>query len=206
MSLSAPNQNSPFDLPEAPSLDPLTGVLSSSSFAEEIVRSYCAVSPLSRYRPYVMLVELSNHQEIEREFGTDGIAFCLAELAKLLRGVFRAQDHTGRIGEHEFAVLLPALTTELAIKIATKIVELVSNSPANFYGVTIPLIVGIGITNLPAPQDILAPVFENANEALKIAQAEGDYNCACLTLTHSFETSGSTAKLRTASQSDTPKA
>lgn len=109
-------------LREAGGMDLLTGVAGRSRFAEAVEREY------GRFRRYeqpvaAICLQVDFFNRLADAYGEDMADRLLVRLAALVRQELRDSDLVGRLGECEFAALLPGVDSDGASTPATRICE-----------------------------------------------------------------------------------
>lgn len=102
--------------------DPLTGVAHSRTLLQRLDSAILRARQL-RHACALMAVRISNFDAIVAEFGRDAADRALIVAASMLRHAITDIDMAGRVGEHDFALLLEGPTTiEKALSCAQQVV------------------------------------------------------------------------------------
>jgi diguanylate cyclase (GGDEF)-like protein len=102
--------------------DALTGLFNQSYFQEEVSR-------MERAREYpvsILIADVDNMKTINDQYGRALGDLLLIQIAQTFATAFRANDVIARIGEDEFAVLLPATNRETAESLLRRVRQLVA--------------------------------------------------------------------------------
>ncbi|HET8745700.1 MAG TPA: 7TM diverse intracellular signaling domain-containing protein [Ramlibacter sp.] len=86
-------------------IDPSTGLINAAVFHERLVR-LIARSQRLKFRSAVLLVDLSNIEQIKRQFDSESARELTLRVAGRLLSVAREIDTVARLSEHRFGVLL----------------------------------------------------------------------------------------------------
>jgi two-component system, sensor histidine kinase LadS len=86
-------------------IDPATGLINSAVFHERLVR-LIARSRRQRFRSAILLVEISNLEQVRRQFDDDSARELNLRVAGRLLSVAREIDTVARLSEHRFGVLI----------------------------------------------------------------------------------------------------
>ena len=155
--------------------DELTGLANRRSFFERFEREF------TRARRYghplaCMMIDLDHFKMVNDTYGHQAGDLCLQKVAEVISQNVRSQDLAARYGGEEFAIVLPNVTPEIAMMVATRIVERLvnlqiphSSSQASEY---VSLSCGVASTSnhlVASPQDLIA----NADRALYQAKEQG---------------------------------
>ena len=118
--------------------DPLTGIYNRRQLMDELDR---VLRYAARYNHpgAVLTLDVDNFKVTNDSEGHGTGDIVLRRVAQLLLGRMRQTDIVGRIGGDEFAVILPEASEEDALAVATRLRELLHESPAG------PVTVSIGI-------------------------------------------------------------
>jgi diguanylate cyclase (GGDEF)-like protein len=161
----------------------LTDVLTGSHnrrYLEDRLRGELASAQRTR-RPLVcLLLDVDHFKSINDAHGHLAGDRVLREIARRIESQVRASDVAARFGGEEFAVLLPATATELALSLGERIRAAVSRTPVEAGGdPAITVTVSIGIASLipePDAKDLDAlgeALLAKADTALYRAKSEG---------------------------------
>jgi len=154
--------------------DPLTGLVNSRRFTEELNR---CISYNARYRGEgaVMVLDLDHFKRVNDALGHTAGNELLARVAHLLRARLRETDVVGRWGGDEFTVMLPQTSEEDAVRVATDLRQMIASEAAIVSGgERLALTVSIGVA-LFGDGDGLEPeqVLRTADAAMYRAKEAG---------------------------------
>lgn len=151
-------------------IDTLTG-LSRRGHWEEQAQQVLASQRTGR-QDCILLIDVDRFKQINDKHGHGAGDATLRELAERMRRVMRPNDHVGRRGGDEFAVLLPETTREEALAIAERLRCEVEQIRLPDYPGVIPT-VSIGLALAPAAPTHLDSWLERADNALYRAKHRG---------------------------------
>jgi diguanylate cyclase (GGDEF)-like protein len=136
-----------------------------------------------RGRPLALLaIDIDDFRQINNRWGHEAGDQVLLDVCALIRQRARPADLVGRIGDEEFAVLLPDCTAERAMAFAEDLRAAVAAMPGVFsHSDYHPQISG-GLTSLTAADRSFADLFYRADEALYLAKGNGRNQIARLLL------------------------
>ncbi|MFQ5644632.1 MAG: diguanylate cyclase, partial [Thiogranum sp.] len=132
-------------LQETAITDSLTG-LYNRRYLQEVTPGLFARVVRDRCYLTAILLDLDYFKVINDCHGHPAGDAVLVHFARLLQHNSRASDHLFRIGGEEFLILNIAEDTGSSFALASKLRELVDQSPANYRGLEIPITVSIGIS------------------------------------------------------------
>jgi len=161
-------------LQETAITDSLTGLYNRRYLQEIIAGLFAQVVRDRRYLTAILL-DLDYFKAINDCHGHLGGDAVLVHFARLLKHNSRANDYLFRIGGEEFLILNVAENTESSFALASKIRELVDQSPANYQGLEIPITVSIGISCCrgASGESSLSQLMRAADKALYEAKSNG---------------------------------
>jgi diguanylate cyclase (GGDEF)-like protein len=164
---------------EMAALDPLTGVHTRRFFEQWMQRQLRAVFR-SRQPVSLLMIDVDGLKHINDTSGHLVGDQALSTLGKVVRCVIRDTDVVGRYGGDEFIVILPHTTTDGAVLVGTRIVDLLDHQTIKVPGNgIIPIRSSVGVSMLSAhtfsqsdvPKIIPSAYFLKTAEAL-ITQAD----------------------------------
>jgi diguanylate cyclase (GGDEF)-like protein len=161
------------------SLCPVTGLVNRSTFfrigQEEVLQARRSGCPLA-----LLTIDIDDFQQVNKRWGHEAGDQVLLDLCRAAAGPLRPDDLFGRIGDEEFAVLLPdhgptaAMATAEAIRSAVGALEGVfSHSDYR------PQISG-GLSVLSPRDHAFSDLFQRADQALALAKGNGRNQIAML--------------------------
>jgi diguanylate cyclase (GGDEF)-like protein len=121
----------------------------------------------------VLLFNIDKFSEINRTFGTHVGDEVLRGVSAKLSEVFRKSDVVGRIGGEEFAVVLPSIKAEDALKLAMKCCILIREATFTFDGKTVQTTISGGVSVTRSKEDPLDEILRCAYVALKESKEKG---------------------------------
>ncbi|MBO1928152.1 GGDEF domain-containing protein [Thiomicrorhabdus sp. 6S2-11] len=148
--------------------DQLTGALNRRVFDQFIQK---AVFEFQRYRePFSLIIcDIDHFKKINDNFGHNFGDEIIKQLHQELTKILRSSDSIARWGGEEFAILLPKTGLDVAVNVAEKVREYISN--AEFVG-QYPLTISIGVSELRI-EDKAEDWFDRADKALYHAKESG---------------------------------
>jgi diguanylate cyclase (GGDEF)-like protein len=151
--------------------DDLTGLRNSSAYYDNI--SY-EIERAKRYKiPFsLLLINLDNFMEINRQYGRDAGNSVLLEVARRLENQARNSDIIFRKGGDEFLVFLTNTDISVACTAAKRIKKAVMSAPCMFQNSEIRFTMSIGVVTV-LPNDSAFKLVERADRALYQAKALG---------------------------------
>lgn len=151
--------------------DPLTGLPSRKLFTEHF--EYTRYLAAQQQRSYALVfLDLDHFKNINETLGHDQGDELLIRVAERMKKVLRPQDTISRQGGDEFTVLLPDCDTELATRIAQRLIEAV-HAPFDLAGREVNLGISLGIAVAPADGDDFITLSKHADIALYRAKQGG---------------------------------
>jgi diguanylate cyclase (GGDEF)-like protein len=152
--------------------DGLTGALNRSAF---LASGQQAVDQaLRRHQTLcVLMLDADHFKSVNDRYGHAGGDITLQHLVKACRAITRDCDLVGRLGGEEFAIALPAVSFEMAQRIAERVRDHVAVSKLPFGDTTISVTVSIGLTELRDTDTTIAQLIARADAALYQAKAAG---------------------------------
>jgi len=152
-------------------MDPLTGLGNHRAFQEELARQ---VADSARQKRPLSLAMI-DLDDLKRLNDTDGHAAgdqLLATLGRLIRATVRPSDHSFRIGGDEFAILLPATSTEAAYGVVRRLLASATGGHPTLHD-TRRFSFSAGISTYPTPSTDTVRLTHHADAALYWAKRHG---------------------------------
>lgn len=149
--------------------DELTGLKNRRAFFEHAQQLYnqCEANQSGLC---ALMLDMDHFKQINDTYGHQVGDQVLRQAGAVISSSFRATDIHGRLGGEEFAVLLPATSIEVAVKIAEQLIQ-------NIAGINIEPIdcitASIGVASTGADNKDLHSLMNNADKALYRAKALG---------------------------------
>ncbi len=154
------------------SLCPVTGLANRSSFFrlgdQELQQARRDGQPLA-----LLNFDIDDFRQINNRWGHEAGDQVLLDICRLAQQRLRPQDLFGRIGDEEFAVLLPGCDEGQAMAIAEAIREDVGSMSGVFSHSDYRPHISGGITSLAAADRSFADLFYRADQALYLAKGNG---------------------------------
>jgi diguanylate cyclase (GGDEF)-like protein len=168
-------------------IDPLTGVSNRRAFMQDAVE--VTRRQVEHCRPVaVFLIDLDHFKSINDRFGHAAGDRVLRLFAQVCSASVRTTDLVGRIGGEEFAVLIADADRDNAFLVAERIRKAFALAGETVDGQTMFATISVGVSIIQDPQQHLAALIEQADNALYRAKAEGR-NRVALFLPPDFEDS-----------------
>lgn len=124
----------------------------------------------------VLMMDADYFKQINDALGHVAGDRVLAAIGQVIHNVCRAADLPGRYGGEEFAILLPATPTAMAVAVAERLRSTVEAEVAQMAGVDKVVTVSIGIAMTDAGNPPLQRMIEQADAAMYAAKHAGR-NC-----------------------------
>ncbi|MEZ5332659.1 MAG: GGDEF domain-containing protein [Thermoanaerobaculia bacterium] len=152
--------------------DPLTGVMTHSSFMPDLVQAAQKARTASEPLAYVV-VDVDSLSSINETFGHLAGNSALRTLGRLLRRRLRGADSVARIAGGEFAVLMPQTSAEEARRVMDQVRAMYSglthHSPVGEFSTTF----SAGVSELLASPESAQSLHQRARQALYRARRRG---------------------------------
>lgn len=157
-------------------VDFLTGAYNRGHFYE------LASLELTRAKRYksiftLMMLDLDHFKIINDKYGHDAGDRALKQFVRVLKDTLRDMDIIGRFGGEEFIVLLPETSITNAMKLAERLLKLVSDQPIEAGNQTFFMTVSIGLAQLNEDIKSMDDIVKRTDKALYMAKQNGR-NCA----------------------------
>ena len=152
--------------------DPLTGVANRRGFMQEA--ETVARNQVTRGRPVaVFLVDLDHFKSVNDRFGHAVGDRVLRLFGEVCAGSLRGTDLVGRLGGEEFAILLADATRDNAFVVAERIRAAFEKAGTVVDGAPLGVTISIGVAIIQDPDQDLASLLKQADQALYRAKAYG---------------------------------
>lgn len=144
--------------------DPLTG-LPNRTFLEEQLEAAMLEAREQHHALAVLHMEVGRFPEINKVLGYRSGDLLLQEIGRRLAAATKSEEILARVGEAEFALLLPKAGAEQATQAAQKLVTILQQ-PVEVANLMVDARVGIGIALFPGHADDPHVLLRRANAAL----------------------------------------
>lgn len=153
--------------------DSLTGLLSRHAFFSS-AKNYVSLAIREKTIFSVMIIDLDNFKTINDKYGKSAGDAVLKHFADVVNSVARGSDITGRLGEEEFAMVLPSTTTREAIEFSDRLHHAVDKAVLKYNDNIIKYAASIGLTSFePGNSVSIDELLARADLALYQAKREG---------------------------------
>jgi diguanylate cyclase (GGDEF)-like protein len=153
--------------------DPLTGLLSRHAFFSS-AKNYASLATREQTVFSVMIIDLDHFQVINDKHGQAAGDAVLKDFARVVNGVARGSDITGRLGGEEFAMVLPRTTTREAIEFSSRLQQAINKTVLKHDDGIIKYSASIGLTSFePGTSVSIDELLARADLALYQAKREG---------------------------------
>lgn len=123
----------------------------------------------------LLLLDLDHLQEVNESYGQENGDLLLQQAGSRLRSALRESDTVARLGEDEFAILLPAVDDAGALRAAGKLVEAIEK-PFALGAHDVRVSASIGLTLYPQHGDNASALLRQADVAMYVAKrTDQDY-------------------------------
>jgi len=154
-------------------VDGLTGVYNKRYFRETLDREYHRALRYDRQLSLVVF-EVDGLAALRERHGAVAVDAVLPHVAASLRGKLRQHDIFGRTGEAAFAILLPEIGREGALKAAEKARVIVESTPRVLDGVSLACTISLGVATLSKKIAAASELVSAAQQALEEGRHAGD--------------------------------
>ena len=158
---------------------PVTGLANRNTFfrlgEQELQQARRSGQPLA-----LINFDIDDFRQINNRWGHAAGDQVLLDLCRVVQQGLRPQDLLGRIGDEEFAVLLPNGSADEAMAIAEALRQAVASLPGVFSQSDYRLRISAGVSSLAAADRQFADLFYRADEALYLAKGNGRDQIALL--------------------------
>lgn len=100
--------------------DPLTGLYNRRALRERLSEEHSR-AVRNHHSLVAIMVDIDQFKRVNDRWGHDAGDVVLAELARLIKVVVRAEDVVARFGGEEFCVILPEIPLDFAIRVAERL-------------------------------------------------------------------------------------
>ncbi len=158
------------------SQDPVTGLADRGAFLRKL-QDVLAFAGRFREKPCLLLLGLGGLREVYGRLGAARGTRLLREIGRRLTWCVRRADSLGRLGDEEFAVLLPNAAATPAIRMVAERVRFIASTPYERDGDSVRLRASVGAAWFPLDADTPDGLLWAAKSALEEARALGDGRC-----------------------------
>lgn len=153
-------------------IDPLTGAANRRYLMETLRRE---LSRAQRYQRSLglILLDIDHFKHVNDTFGHLVGDHALRIVVQIIRGQLRREDHLGRYGGEEFAVVLPETDHNAAVQCAERLRQAIAAAPFQIEQHSIPVTVSLGVTSDHAPTIDCVEFLRRADELLYEAKGKG---------------------------------
>lgn len=152
-------------------IDFLTGLVNRRSFdraLNEMIKDF-----IQREYPFsLILMDLDDFKNVNDTYGHPAGDEVLREVSQLLRLFLRANTLIARIGGEEFAIILPGVELENAVKVAERIRKILENREIKSKNHIIKITASFGVTQV-SKGDNLNTLYERVDKALYKSKNNG---------------------------------
>ncbi len=152
--------------------DPLTGLPNRSLFFDRVEQAISLASRENK-KIIVLLLDLDRFKEVNDSFGYEAGDSILQQVSQQIRSLMRASDSVARLGDDEFAMLLPTgATLAGAVTAAGKVLNLLKE-PTEYQGHRFAIGCSIGIALYPDHGSDARKLLRCAESAMRAAKRDG---------------------------------
>ncbi|MEB3282084.1 MAG: PleD family two-component system response regulator [Lyngbya sp.] len=157
-------------------LDPLTGIFNRRILME---KAHQEMERAKRYgTPFsVLLLDVDHFKRVNDTYGHPVGDQALCAVVETILDSIRKVDFVGRYGGEEFAIILPEITADSALKAAERIRLQIANLSVPTEEGMLKLTVSIGVTTYHPEDSIIDQLFKRADQGLYQAKAQGRNQC-----------------------------
>ncbi|WDE00726.1 sensor domain-containing diguanylate cyclase [Thalassomonas actiniarum] len=156
--------------------DELTGVANRRCFVDS-VEAELHRCRRHNYQVAYMILDLDFFKGINDNYGHQAGDLVLQAVAKRVKKMLRDYDIFGRIGGEEFAVFLGRTKVEEVLLVAERIREAIADNPLLYRGNSIAMTTSIGISLCTSVAHTYQDLYNQADQALYQAKANGRNMC-----------------------------
>lgn len=149
-------------------LDTLTGLSNRRGFEQALQRCLGSPDAGTPVGPCLILGDIDEFQRMRQQLAAPALDELLLQLAGILRGVTQAHHVAARLGDDEFALLMPSAGLHEAVAVAEQFRQRVNHLQSANGRVSL----SVGLTQLGRDESAAAFVTR-ADQALKLSRAQG---------------------------------
>ncbi len=157
---------------EEANIDPLTGLRNRRSFERALAEFFRDYGKFG-YPFSVIVLDLDNFKRINDTYGHMAGDKVLKEIGNILKNYLRAKDVPARTGGEEFAIILPGITKEEAMKVAERLRKVIANYTVDYEGIKINPTASFGVAEVSQGVSSAEDVLKRADENLYKAKSAG---------------------------------
>ena len=173
ISLAIANVQLRKELQDQSTRDPLTGLWNRRWFLDTAHKEFSRAASTDGQIALVS-IDVDHFKTFNDHHGHDAGDLVLREFGKLMEAHFAEVGHACRIGGEEFVVLLPAVPTKSAVKLADEFRKIVADTPLTYAGQKLPQItLSAGVASFPEVGPEVVTVMKAADQALYKAKQDG---------------------------------
>lgn len=133
------------------------------------------IKRVKRYRvpSTLIILDIDKFKSINDSLGHFKADKVLIDLARKIKDILRVNDHFGRIGGDEFAIICVSTPLESGISVANRIKNKLENEPVCIDNVNHTYSVSMGLIEIESKDDDIHELLHNADKALYEAKREG---------------------------------
>ena len=161
------------DLREMATFDFLTGVFNRRHFTTRLSEEIARIQRLDAQIAFILMLDLDHFKKINDTYGHAAGDTVLRMLGALLREDLRKIDTVRRLGEEEFATILPGTSAAEAAVFSERLRQKTEATPTVQSGKTIHATVSIGMTEIHPDHARAEDVLAQADHALYLAKERG---------------------------------
>ena len=121
----------------------------------------------------MLMVDIDHFKLINDRHGHPVGDEALKHVVRRLRSALRRVDLIGRLGGEEFAIMLPAITTAAALKVAERLRAAVATEPLVQETVRIPMTISVGLAMARSTDGTIEQIIARADAQLYKAKDSG---------------------------------
>ncbi len=154
--------------------DSMTGLFNRLRMNEELARAW-DLSQRHKHATGLMILDLDGIKTINDTYGHASGDEVICDFASIINKAVRGSDLAARLGGDEFVIILPQVTEEGAMALATRILE--RTREHQFCGSTLKLnlttSIGIAISTTAPPAESHEALLQRSDQALYAAKRQG---------------------------------
>lgn len=121
----------------------------------------------------LILIDIDKFKSLNDSLGHFKADNVLKDFSKKIKSILRTNDHFGRIGGDEFAIICVSTPIEKGITVANRIKKLLMNEPVCIDEIDYTYSVSMGLIEIINKDDDIQELLHNADKALYEAKREG---------------------------------